>query len=116
MCKGILLWLDDIRDPNDKNVNWLEYSPISKIEKTIWVKNFSEFKLYIETNGLPEAICFDHDLGDDTPSGYDCSKWLVDYCIDNNLKLPKWNCQSANPVGKKNIDSLLINYLKFSNK
>ena len=45
-------------------------------------------------------------------SGYDCAKWLVDYCIDNDTQIPYWNVQSANPVGKENINGLLINAKK----
>lgn len=38
--------------------------------------------------------------------------WLVDYCIDNNQKLPLYNIHSANPTGKENIDKYLKNYVK----
>ena len=99
----------------------------------MWVKSYFEFTTWIEKNGLPDAICFDHDLGKDesiervkrglskrqarilkkeTKSGMDCAKWLVEYCIDNKLSLPKYSIQSANPVGKENIDSLLKNFTK----
>ena len=47
-------------------------------------------------------------------TGYDCAKWLVEYCIDNNKSLPKYAIQSANPVGKENINSLLMNFNKFN--
>jgi hypothetical protein len=33
--------------------------------------------------------------------------------MDNNKPLPLYNIQSANPVGKENIDGLLKNFLKF---
>jgi hypothetical protein len=46
-------------------------------------------------------------------TGYDCAKWLVDYCMDNDLDLPYWDIQSANPVGKTNINSIMNNYRKF---
>jgi hypothetical protein len=36
--------------------------------------------------------------------------------LDNNKSLPLYNIQSANPVGKANIDSLLINYIRHMNK
>lgn len=45
-------------------------------------------------------------------TGYDCAKWLVEYCMDNNTPLPKWNVQSANDVGKENINRFLNNYRK----
>lgn len=104
-----LLWLDDSRDPMTRN--WLVFSPIPPSE-VIWVKNYDQFVDWISINGLPDAICFDHDIGSDK-SGYDCAKWLVDYCMDNDLDLPLWNIQSANPVGKDNINSLLIRFKAF---
>ena len=47
-------------------------------------------------------------------TGYDCAKWLVEYCINNNKSLPKYAIQSANPVGRENINSLLTNFNKFN--
>ena len=106
-----LLWLDDIRDPMEGD--WLIFSPIEEPYDVYWVKSHKEFIEWIEFNGLPKAICFDHDLGDDMEyTGYDCAKWLVEYCMDNDLQLPKWNVQSANPVGKDNINGLLNNFKK----
>jgi hypothetical protein len=126
-----LLWLDDTRDPMKDN--WLVFSSIEHTN-VVWVKSYQEFKDYIIRNGLPDGICFDHDLGlpnqlkwrakgkskresrrlakVEEKTGYDCAKWLVDYCIDNNKQLPKYNIQSANPAGKENIDKLLKNYIK----
>ena len=99
----------------------------------MWVKSYEEFTRWIQYNGLPQKICFDHDLGENVAielvasgvekskareikklakSGYDCAKWLVDYCLDNSLQLPNWSIQSANPVGKENINSLLTNAKK----
>jgi len=112
-----LIWLDDQRNPYS---NWIECSPIGKCVDIIWCKSYTEFIRWITDNGLPDAICFDHDLGDeiigfpsDEKTGYDCAKWLVRYCEDNDLKLPKWNIQSSNPVGKENIKSLLTNFEKY---
>ena len=126
-----LLWLDDYRNPL-KN-DWLVFSPIQHPFETIWVKSYSEFVEWITTNGLPDGICFDHDLGMDVAlkarakgmskrksrqlkklerTGHDCAKWLVEYCLDNDLKLPKWNVQSANSVGRDNINGLLLSFIK----
>jgi hypothetical protein len=107
------LWLDDIRNPN--LYMWqIQYMPNynEDSDSIIWVKDYNEFVSWINQNGLPNEIFFDHDLGKDE-SGYDVAKWLVDYCIDNNLDLPKWKIQSANPVGRDNINGLLNNYNKF---
>lgn len=128
-----LLWLDDYRDPMEGQ--WLVFSPISSEDLEVyWVKSYDEFTLWIHDNGLPDAICFDHDLGKDIAknarskrlskkasrnlkiglkTGYDAAKWLVNYCQGNRFELPLYNIQSANPVGKENIDKLLKNYLKY---
>ena len=131
-----LLWLDDYRDPNeikDGVKHWLVFSPIPDPYALVWVKSYAEFTSYITEHGLPDGICFDHDLGLAVAiearangmskrqarklkplelTGMDCAKWLVDYCIDNKKKLPLFNIQSANPVGKENIHKLLTNFLK----
>lgn len=121
-----LLWLDDYRDPMEGQ--WLVFSPLTEDYTVHWVKNYNEFVAWITENGLPTAICFDHDLSDEhkidldeyelermiftEKTGYDCAKWLVNYCLDNKLNLPLYNIQSANPAGKKNIDLLLKNFIK----
>tara|TARA_R110000765_G_scaffold64579_6_gene125510 strand:+ start:398 stop:1045 length:648 start_codon:yes stop_codon:yes gene_type:complete len=136
-----LLWLDDIRDPHKDD--WLNFSPIEQPYKVVWVKNYEEFMHHLVMKGLPEGICFDHDLSDfqsfvgsnlgwlsqqeetcaeeglachttekykKERTGMDCARWLVDYCIQFDQELPKYNIQSANPVGKENINSLLSNF------
>jgi len=117
-----LLWLDDVRDPSEDD--WLVFSPIQRPFETVWVKNYQEFVDWITENGLPDGICFDHDLGftneyyiennlespDPDKTGMDCAKWLVEYCMDNNKTLPLFKSQSANPAGRSNILSLLINF------
>lgn len=140
-----LLWLDDYRNPFERN--WIkthipEYA--DKMNDVIWVKDYNQFVEWINVNGLPHIIGFDHDLHDshyapeeiyqhdsnskngkhyDTwfksqgdkiveKTGLDAAKWLTEYCMDNNVALPKWFCQSANPAGVKNIDGLLISFYK----
>lgn len=128
-----LLFLDDYRDPFDTKIDWMVFSPIGRNVEIIWVKSYDEFIRWIEENGLPNGICFDHDLSDfqafyanypelmkDIPfpeyekTGMDCVKWLVEYCMDNNLKLPLYNIQSANTVGKENMKCYLENFKKHS--
>ncbi len=103
-----ILYLDDIRHP--KYVN--EY---------IIVRSYDEAVAFVEEYGIPKIISFDHDLGMDKdenilPSGYDFAKWLVEMDMEGKYKIPKefrFNVHSANPVGKKSIESYLNNYLKF---
>jgi len=127
------LWLDDVRDPY-MNTWRNQYIPDYEIQtdEIIWVKNYNEFVDWITQNGLPTKIFFDHDLADIKPiptsilviasdwneekTGYDCAKWLVEYCMDNDLDLPNWSIQSANPVGRDNINGILNNYNKFRNE
>ncbi|WP_341199264.1 cyclic-phosphate processing receiver domain-containing protein [Croceibacter atlanticus] len=110
-----LLWLDDLRNPflNDEGTVPKENTHIE------WVLSYEQFTQWIERFGLPEIISFDHDLADvfsndrEEKTGMDCAKWLVDYCLDNNVDLPKYYVHSANPVGSKNINGLLNNFKIF---
>ena len=73
------------------------------------VYSYEEFVDYLERKGLPDFISFDHDLGEDL-SGYDCAKYLVEYCLTHQLPLPNYKVHSQNPVGKENIERLLENF------
>jgi len=109
-----LLWLDDIRDPF-KN-DWVSnYVPrfINRSDDIVWVINYEQFINWITDNGLPEYISFDNDLGEEK-EGYDCAKWLVDHCLDNNLKMPNYSLQTHNTVALENIDNLLKNFIKYN--
>ena len=75
------------------------------------VYSYEEFVAYLQQHGLPEFISFDHDLGEDF-SGYDCAKYLVEYCLVHQHPLPKYKVHSQNPVGKENIERLLANFKK----
>lgn len=46
------------------------------------------------------------------PSGLDAAKWLVDYCLDNDIQMPHFSVHSANPAGAENILCLLNNLQK----
>ena len=101
------LYLDDIRTPKDDDF--------------IIVRSFQEAVKFVQQNGIPNYISFDHDLGCDEKgnilkSGYDFAKWLVDMDIENIHKFPDnftFDIHSANPIGKNNIKSILNNYLLF---
>jgi hypothetical protein len=73
------------------------------------VTNYDEFVSFLEQQGVPIFISFDHDLGD-VKTGYDCAKYLVEFCLDNFLTLPDYKVHSQNPVGKENIEKLLENF------
>ena len=73
------------------------------------VYSYEEFVTYLEKKGLPDFISFDHDLGEGL-SGYDCAKYLVEYCLGHQFPLPNYQVHSQNPVGKENIERLLKNF------
>lgn len=133
------LFLDDLRIPKD--AIGLVPSAMNKFYwNNDWevVRNYTEFCDYIKEYGVPDFISFDHDLADDhyndlfsdenwvkddsdivlkydeyrEKTGYECAKWLVDYCLELKLELPDYIVHSANPVGKKNIESYLLNAKK----
>ena len=45
-------------------MDWIAFSPIGRNVNIVWVKSYIEFINYIKKHGLPDAICFDHDLSD----------------------------------------------------
>ena len=103
------LFLDDIRTIE------MVYDK-SMVNEFDIVRNYKEFVEYIKTNGLPDFISFDNDLGEDengsiAPDGYACVKWLV-YESGIDLTKLKFNVHSANPVAAEQIRGLLNNYLK----
>jgi len=118
MPRPTLLWLDDCRDPYAYNYLSI-YSPIGTDVEVVWVKNYDEFEAYIQQNGLPDAICFDHDLAEDSydeRTGYDAAKLVVNYCLEHHCDIPQYAIQSSNPVGKEDIKHIMDNYHLFYTK
>jgi hypothetical protein len=98
---GWILYLDDIRVPKDGKP-WT-------IARTV-----EEAKSLVRSQGCPSFISFDHDI-DETASGYDFAKWLVDQDLDGVINIPldfDFFVHSANPVGAKNIEGILRKYLE----
>lgn len=121
----VKIYLDDMRTPTDDG----------------WevVRDYDSFCEKIEDIGLEniEIISLDHDLGKtaigeyfnnvipnstidydniEEKTGYDCAKWLINHYEGNKkgYEFPKIVVHSANPVGSKNITSLINNFLKYS--
>lgn len=110
------LFLDDKRMPEDCT-SYMRYNKKEYLEGDWYiVRNFKEFKKYIEAcgkHGLPYLISFDHDLADEhyTPeslwddypfsklyqenrfdkykekTGNDCAKWLIEYLQEQDVPL-----------------------------
>lgn len=103
------LFLDDIRTVD------MVYNKSMDSEFDI-VRSYIDFVDYIKTNGLPDFISFDNDLGLDdngelAPDGYAAVKWLV-YESGLDISELKYKVHSANPVAARLIDGLLTNYIK----
>lgn len=103
------------------------------------VRTYDQFVRYIEMNGLPHLISFGHDLAAEhtedllsdenweksndeielnydsykEPSGYHAARFLIDYCFENQLKIPQCTVHTGNSVGGKNIIELINGYLKW---
>lgn len=128
MITNYNLFLDDERLPH--NVTWVEL-PDSQHYSV--VRNYNEFVDLIETRGIPKFVSYDHDLADahythivqdimnrenipydsyKEKTGYDCAKWLVDYCMKKGVKHPPYLVHSMNPIGKQNIISYVESYNK----
>ena len=116
------IFLDDIRVPTD--VIWAN---IPADQHYSVVRNYKEFVDLITLRGLPKFVCYDHDLADchygdglsndqidynkyQEKTGYDCAKWLVNYCMQKNEKHPPYVVHSMNPIGKLNIESYINSY------
>lgn len=96
------LYIDDLRNPPSRK--WEVARSLSAVE---W---------YLDNVGIPLFISFDHDLGDDVPSGYDIAKMLIDRALDGKIDLTKVkqvNVHSANPVGAENIRGIFSSYFRF---
>lgn len=122
------VFLDDVREPSHihyTNVGWTT------------VRSYAEFVALIEeyvtqTGKMVDFISFDHDLAIEhythlgginwenrhdidystlkEKTGYDCAKWLTEFCMSNNLEFPNYHVHSFNPVGAENIRRYIENF------
>lgn len=102
------LFIDDERFPPSSSfdIDW-------RIARSV-----DEAKDLINRYGCPAYISFDHDLGDKQPTGKDLADWLVEKDLDEPGFLPTnftFAVHSMNPIGAKNIEGLLTQYLRQRN-
>lgn len=110
-----ILFLDDERDAEITVNRYLDDEELYPNKEITQVYNYNQFVDWIEKNGIPDWIFFDHDLGEEK-TGMDCAKWLVEKLRKEKKKTPNYFIQSANPCGSANINSLLKCYNKFYNE
>lgn len=97
------MFLDDERSPPADGQDW------EIARDFVWVKYL------VKSMGMPVFISFDHDLGDDQPTGLDIAKWLIARVLDGHDTLPEgfaYTVHSQNPVGKANIEGLMDGFLR----
>ena len=101
-----ILFIDDERFPPNDGKDWV-----------IARNHFEVFELIFDL-GMPSFVSFDHDLGEESQDGYEIVKEMVDISIktiDDKYKIGSdfdFYVHSQNPIGKKNIECYLNNYLK----
>lgn len=112
------LFIDDERFPKD--VTWADYKMQEMYRDQEWkiARTCAEAYKIIRENGSPKYISFDHDLGQNQATGYDFAKDLVNEDQEETgwFKFTEnfdFYVHSMNPIGKKNIESILNNYLNF---
>jgi len=130
---GYKLFLDGKRNPVHCINRIGRKNPIYLENDWVICRNYKSFVNTIEDMGLPEFVSFDHDLGDEhyrsiidsgrveyesytEKTGYECAKWLVNYCMDHKLALPGYAVHSDNPIGAENILSHLKQAEKWTTK
>jgi hypothetical protein len=97
------MFIDDIRVPSTE-------------EDWVIIRSYAEAVTFLDSSVCPGFISFDHDLGIGE-SGLDIAKYLVEKDLNHDMLYIndnfRYNVHSANPVGRKNIESYLGSYMQF---
>ena len=84
------LWVDDVREAPEGWTLATDYETAKRFLSSVKI----------------EVLSLDHDLGEDSLTGYDIAKQLVEHSVYPN----DIYCHSMNPVGRHNIIALLKHY------
>lgn len=109
------LFIDDERYP--AQVDWVDLNRWPDEEFGEWVicRTYAEVKSFIDSNGWPTVIAFDHDLGasGETMSGLDIVKSFCESHMDGEtVPTFHWVIHSWNNIGRLNMDHYLRNFWK----
>ena len=113
------IFLDDERkDPTIVHNNLRGLGPgVGKANNWVIARDYHQFIDIIKNNfDNINFISFDHDISSydingKELTGKDAADFLINYCMDNNRKLPDWFVHSDNTGGNKNVRQLLTNYM-----
>ncbi len=102
------LYLDDLRKLATKYPN-----PV--IRDWVIARNYDQFVEVLDTKGLPSFVSFDFDLGHapnaastGKKTGLDCAVYMLNKCLDEQAKMPKWHVHSANPNWAERLRKFLV--------
>lgn len=94
--KQMKVFLDDLRPTPDD-----------------WVRVYTShelIKLFKQEARNITHMSLDHDLGEDTATGYDFMRWLEGEVFAGRVnRIPKIQFHTANPIGRKNMEQALQN-------
>ena len=134
MNKKYNLFLDDDPTRIPGKLPWIDLPLV----EWIIVRNYEAFVNRILCDGIPQIVSFDHDLGDEhykeyhrvhatgfkekinytkfkEKTGYDCAKFLANFCVDNSIPLPLYYIHTLNGPGAANIFSIMESARKVIN-
>jgi hypothetical protein len=94
------MFIDDERFPPEDGTGWAI------------CRSLKQVRGMIRLMGFPSFISFDHDLGENEPTGMDITKWLVHEDMDKDWMKDGFDfyVHSQNPIGVENIRSYLNGY------
>jgi len=109
MNNRVLIFLDDNREIESTYKRWSHPGL-----KRVITRSYQQFVMWIEafynqTGMLPEIISFDY-LLNESNTGEDCARWLVDFCTKKNLPLPEWKIHTGHVAGILKISQILQSY------
>jgi hypothetical protein len=84
------LWLDDVRMPPDDDSDW-------------YIVRDANPAMAMVMSGKVTHISFDHDLGENSLSGYAVACCIEAAAYHDRIPRMTWTIHSANPVGRDNI-------------
>lgn len=92
---GKWIWLDDVRKPNHGFILFKSVPPLKEYYKKNW-RDITKMSL-------------DHDLGENTPTGYDFLVWIEEMVYTGEFdSFPETvRVHSANPIGKKRMEQTI---------
>ena len=100
----VKLYIDDLRDP--------------PTDDFVVVRSSDQAIAYIEQNGIPSFISFDHDLGGDDTAMV-VVNYIIEAVLDQVVDFPddfSFLVHSANPIGAVNIECKLSNFISAIHK